>query len=49
MAGSFVIMTASEDSMSERRIGGNVDMSLVGENALSILPVRETGAESWRN
>ena len=49
VASSFMIVAASKDGMSERGIGGNINMSLVGENAFGILPVRETRAECWRD
>ena len=40
VASSFMIVAANKDGMSKRGIGENVNTSLVGENALGILPVR---------
>ena len=40
VASSFMIVAANKDGMSKRGIRGNVNTSLVGENALGILPVR---------
>ena len=40
VASSFMIMAANKDGLSKRGIGGNVNASFVGENALGILPVR---------
>ena len=40
VASSFMIVAANKDGLSKRGIGGNVNTSLVGENALGILPVR---------
>ena len=39
VAGGFMIVAAGKDGVSERGVRGNVNASLVGENALSILPV----------
>ena len=49
VASSFMIVAAKKDGLPKRGIGGNVNMSFVGENALGMLPVRQAGAESWRN
>ena len=40
VASSLMIVAANKDGLSKRGIGGNVNVSFVGENALSILPVR---------
>ena len=40
VASSFMIMAANKDGLLKRGIGGNVNTSFVGENALGILPVR---------
>ena len=39
VAGSFMIVAAKKDGPPKRGIGRNVNTPLVGENALSILPV----------
>ena len=49
VASSFMVVAAKKDGLSKRGIGGNVNMSFVGENALGMLPVRQAQAESWRN
>ena len=40
VASSLMIVAANKDGLSKRGIGGNVNTSFVGEDALSILPVR---------
>ena len=40
VASSLMIVAANKDGLLKRGIGGNVNVSFVGENALSILPVR---------
>ena len=44
-----MVMAAGQNGFAEGKIRGNVDMTLVGENALSMLPVQEVGVESWRD
>ena len=40
VASSLMIMAANKDGLSKRGIRGNVNTSFIGENVLSILPVR---------
>ena len=44
-----MIMAMSKDGSSKRGVGGNVNTSPVGEDSLSILPIRQMRMESWRN
>ena len=44
-----MVMAASKDSLVERGVGGNVNTSLVCEDALGVLPIRQTRAEGWGN
>ena len=40
VASSLMIIAMNKDGLSKRGVRGNVNMSFVGEDALSILPVR---------
>ena len=40
VASSLMIVAMNKDGPLKRGVGGNVNMSFVGEDALSILPVR---------
>ena len=40
MAHSFMVVTTSENGLLEREVGGNVDITFVCEDPLSILPIR---------
>ena len=42
VAGSFMVMTALEDSVAKGVVIGDVDAALVGQDACVDLPVRET-------
>ena len=44
-----MVMATSRDGPVERGVGGNVNMSLVCEEAFSILPIRQTRTEGWEN
>ena len=49
MASSLMIVATNKDGSSKRGVGGNVNMSFVGEDTFSILPIRQTGAEGREN
>ena len=49
VASSFMIVAVKKDRLPKGGIGRNVNTSFVGENAFGILPVRQAGAESWRD
>ena len=42
-----MIMAMSKDGPLKRGVGGNVNMSFVGEDSFSILPIRQTRTEGW--
>ena len=44
-----MVMAAGENSFAEGKIRRNIDTTFIGENALSILPIREAGLKGWRN
>ena len=49
MAHGLVIVAAGEDRAMEGVIRGNVDMSLVGQDMIIELPVREVGLEGSKD
>ena len=49
VAHSLMVMATSKDGPVERGVGGNVNTSLVGEDTLGILPIRQTRTEGWEN
>ena len=49
VASSGVVVTAAENITAEIASGGNIDVALIGEDTIRVLPVRETGTESRGN
>ena len=49
VACSFMVMATSKDGPSKRGVGGDVNTTFIGEDSLSILPIRQTGTEGWGN
>ena len=49
ITGSFVVMEMGKDGFLKRGIRGYIDTVFVGENSLSMLPVREMGAKGGRD
>ena len=44
-----MVVAAGQNGFVEGKIGENVDVALVGENALCMLPIREMGVKGQRN
>ena len=44
-----MVMAAGKNSLAEEKIKGNIDMTFIGENALSMLLVGEAEPKSQRN
>ena len=49
MASSSMVMAVDQNGFVEEIIRGNIDIALVGENALCVLPIQEMGAKGWRD
>ena len=49
MAGSLVVMASGENGFLKREVRGYIDTALVDKDSLSMLPVREMGAENGGN
>ena len=49
VASSGVVVTAAENIAAEIASGRDIDAALIGEDAIRVLPVRETGMESRWN
>ena len=42
-----MVMTAGKNGFLEEKVGRNVDMAFIGEDAFGMLPVRKVGSERW--